>query len=89
MTLFLFQSSVSFIAYSMLAIEGKLNTLADKPVHFVFGLKDTAITTVDFERWQKHFSKGDVILLQEAGHFTQEDSPESFSFMLRKILKQI
>ncbi|SIT11772.1 haloalkane dehalogenase [Zobellia uliginosa] len=70
-------------------IEGKLNTLADKPVHFVFGLKDTAVTTIDFERWQKHFPKGDVILLQEAGHFTQEDSPESFGFMLRKILKQI
>ena len=71
-------------------IENRLNTLADKPVHFIFGMKDKAVATPEnLDRWRKHFPNADVLQLQDAGHFTQEDSPESFVFMLSKILKQL
>lgn len=71
-------------------IEGRLTTLADKPVHMIFGMKDKAVATTDnIDRWRKHFPNADVLLLQDAGHFSQEDSPESFCFMLSKILKSL
>ncbi|WP_082828087.1 MULTISPECIES: alpha/beta fold hydrolase [unclassified Marinomonas] len=69
-------------------IEERLTTLADKPAHIIFGMKDKAVATKDnIDRWCRHFPNADVLLLQDAGHFTQEDSPESFCFMLSKILK--
>lgn len=71
-------------------VEDKLHTLADKPIHFIFGMKDQAVATPEnLKRWQSHFPSADVLMLQDAGHYTQEDSPESFSFMLRKIMKTI
>lgn len=71
-------------------IEGRLNSLAGKPVHLIFGMKDKALATKNnLDRWRKHFPEADVLLLQNAGHFTQEDSPDSFCYMLSKILKQI
>ena len=71
-------------------IESRLHTIADKPVHIIFGMKDKAVATTDnIDRWRKHFPNADVLLLQDAGHFSQEDSPESFCFMLSKILKSL
>lgn len=71
-------------------IEGRLKNLADKPVHMIFGMKDKAVATTDnIDRWRKHFPNADVLLLQDTGHFSQEDSPESFCFMLSKILKSL
>lgn len=70
-------------------LESKLNTLSTKPVEFIFGLKDFALATRDIQdKWRSIFPKAPVQLLPEAGHFTQEDSPESFVFSLRRIMKQ-
>ncbi|PSW15775.1 alpha/beta hydrolase [Photobacterium rosenbergii] len=71
-------------------MESRLHTLSDKPVQLIFGMKDKAVGTPDIiERWRTHYPQADVLLLQDADHFTPEDSPESFSYSLRKILKKI
>jgi len=71
-------------------LEGKLNTLQDKPVELIFGLKDDTVASQSIQdKWRSIFPKAPVQLLPEAGHFTQEDSPESFVFSLRRILKNI
>lgn len=71
-------------------LESKLNTLKDKQVEFIFGLKDVAVASQDIQdKWRSIFPNAPVQLLADAGHFTQEDSPESFVFSLRRILKNI
>ncbi|GEM81497.1 alpha/beta fold hydrolase [Vibrio superstes] len=71
-------------------IEDRLDTLAGKPVHFIFGLKDELTANDEsIARWRSHFPNADLLLLPNANHFTQEDSPESFVFALRKLLKEV
>ena len=71
-------------------LESKLNTLQDKPVELIFGLKDDVVASKEIQdKWRVIFPKAPVQLLPEAGHFTQEDSPESFVFSLRRMMKNI
>ena len=71
-------------------LESKLNTLQDKPVELIFGLKDDVVASKEIQdKWRIIFPKAPVQLLPEAGHFTQEDSPESFVFSLRRMMKNI
>lgn len=71
-------------------IESKLDTLSDKPIELIFGLKDEVLGTPDIqEKWRGFYPNAPVQLLPNANHFTQEDSPESFVFSLRRILKQL
>lgn len=71
-------------------LEGRLPTLADKPVELIFGLKDFTLgTPAVIARWQAHFPDAPITKLPEANHFTQEDSPESFETSIRNILRQV
>ncbi|MAU14518.1 MAG: alpha/beta hydrolase [Muricauda sp.] len=71
-------------------LESKLQILQGKPIEFIFGLKDDAVASQDIQdKWQTIYPDAEVQLLPEAGHFTQEDSPESFVFALRRILKKL
>ncbi|MRT92888.1 alpha/beta fold hydrolase [Ancylomarina sp. 16SWW S1-10-2] len=71
-------------------LEGKLSTLKDKPVELIFGLKDDVVASQHIQdKWRTYFPKAPVQLLPDAGHFTQEDSPESFVFSLRRMMKKI
>ncbi len=71
-------------------LEGRLSTLSAKPVELIFGLKDDVVANEGIQdKWRTHFPNAPVQLIPDAGHFTQEDSPESFVFSLRRILKQI
>jgi len=86
----IFPQQITLAADWLVDLEGKLNTLQDKPVEFIFGLKDDTVASQDIQdKWRSIFPKAPVQLLPEAGHFTQEDSPESFVFSLRRILKNI
>ena len=71
-------------------LEGRLHTLADKPVEFIFGLKDFLLATPEVRaRWKSHFPEAPVLLLEDANHFSQEDSPESYALSLRRIMAQV
>ena len=71
-------------------LEGKLSTLKEKPVELIFGLKDDVVGSQDIQdKWRSIFPKAPVQLLPDAGHFTQEDSPESFVFSLRRMMKNL
>jgi len=83
-----FPAQVTLAADWLEVLEGKLNTLQDKPVEFIFGLKDETVASQDIQdKWRSIYPKAPVQLLPDAGHFTQEDSPESFVFSLRRIMK--
>lgn len=85
-----FPQQITLAADWLENLEGKLNTLQDKPIELIFGLKDDVVASQDIQnKWRSIFPKAPVQLLPEAGHFTQEDSPESFVFSLRRILKNI
>ncbi|WP_178983651.1 alpha/beta fold hydrolase [Winogradskyella helgolandensis] len=71
-------------------LESKLSTLQEKPVELIFGLKDDVVASQDIQdKWRSYFPKAPVQLLPDAGHFTQEDSPESYVFSLRRLLKNL
>ncbi len=74
----------------LIELEGRLKTLSDKPVELVFGLKDDQLATPEVqEKWRSYFPNAPMQLVPSAGHFTQEDTPESIVFSLRRIMKQI
>lgn len=85
-----FPAQITLAASWLEELEGKLNTLQDKPIELIFGLKDDIVASQDIQdKWRSIFPKAPVQLLPEAGHFTQEDNPESFVFSLRRLLKNI
>jgi len=85
-----FPQQITIAAPWLDELEGRLNTLSDKPIELIFGLKDDVVASQNVrDKWRSHFPDAPVQLIPDAGHFTQEDSPESFVFSLRRMLKQI
>ncbi|MGB6328715.1 MAG: alpha/beta fold hydrolase, partial [Halarcobacter sp.] len=71
-------------------LETKLPLLADKPVEFIFGEKDPWLSDpATIAKWRSFYPNGNVQILANVNHYTQEDSPESFVFSLRRIIKEI
>jgi len=71
------------------SIEQRLPVLADKPIELIFGLKDFALATPEIqEKWLSLYPNANVQKLPDAGHFTQEDNPESFAVAIRRILNK-
>jgi len=56
-----------------------LETIADKPALIVWGTEDFAFQEPERERFEEIFKKHKTILLEEAGHFIQEDAPHEIS----------
>lgn len=64
--------------------------LRDLPVEMIFGLLDPAAGSTDVrDKWLSHFPAAQVKLVDNAGHFTQEDTPESYIAALHRILAHI
>ena len=71
-------------------LESKLPLLKGKPVEFIFGAKDPWFGTKEnIEKWQSFYPNGNLQVITNANHYIQEDSPESFIFALRRLLKEI
>lgn len=70
-------------------IESRLNSLAAKPVEFVFGLKDLISRPADIAIWLKHYPEAGVQKIPQAGHFTQEECPENYVVAIDKIIKML
>lgn len=85
----IFPQQITLAEPWLVELETKLPRLKDKPVELIFGLKDDVVASQNIQdKWRSLFPKAPVQLLPDAGHFTQEDSPESFVFSLRRILKK-
>ncbi|MBE0391221.1 Haloalkane dehalogenase 2 [Flavobacterium sp. PL0002] len=70
-------------------IEEKLQLLADKPVELILGEKNRTLGNPEsIAKWRSFYPNANVQLFPDADHFTQEESPESFVFALRRILKE-
>lgn len=68
----------------------RMESLSDKPVELIFGLKDDFLGNENVQkRWRSMYPDATVHLLPDAGHFSQEDSPESFVFSLKRLLQKI
>lgn len=65
-------------------IKLKLNTLAERPVLFVWGLKDFAFKQPELSRFESIFVQHQTVLLENAGHFIQEDEPVKISNAIYK-----
>lgn len=62
------------------AIEGaKLaSAFADKPIKIVWPMKDVAFSTETLDgMWLRDFPHADVVRVEDAGHYIQEDAPET------------
>ncbi len=66
-------------------IESRLHLLRNKPVEFVFGLKDLLSTPGEIGKWLKHFPDAGVQKIAGANHFTQEDCPDNYVIAIRNI----
>lgn len=68
-------------------LEEQLPRLRDKPVLFLWGLKDRYFQQHFLERWEQALPRHKTVTFAEAGHFIQEDVPEQLAAVLQKFLK--
>jgi haloalkane dehalogenase len=60
-----------------------LNRLSDRPALLVWGMKDFAFQAPERERFEALFPDHETVLLKNAGHFIQEDSPREIAAAIR------
>ncbi len=64
-------------------VESGLASLRDKPALLVWGMKDFAFKKEEKLRFEATFPNHTSVILPEASHFVQEDSPEEISRAIR------
>lgn len=57
--------------------------LSERPALIVWGLKDFAFQEPERTRFESLFPKHSTVLLENAGHFIQEDAPEAIAAAIR------
>jgi len=62
----------------------QLDTLSDRPVLFVWGMQDFAFQKPELSRFESIFQKHQTVLLENAGHFIQEDALGNIADAIRK-----
>lgn len=60
----------------LVEVERNLHRLAEHPVLLVWGMLDVAFRAEERARFEKIFPGHELVLLDEANHFIQEDAPE-------------
>ncbi|WP_373497326.1 alpha/beta fold hydrolase [Aquiflexum sp.] len=60
--------------------------ISDKPVLFLWGMKDPIITPKYLEKFEQGFSKSKTVKLEESGHFPQEEEAEKVVKSVRGFL---
>jgi haloalkane dehalogenase len=70
--------------------ENGLAKLRDKPVEFVWAMKDPAFGQEKFiARWQSYFPGAPVDRVADASHFIQEDAPDRVAAAVKRVLGRI
>jgi len=73
--------------YQTLAdLEQRLPQLADRPVQFIWGMKDWCFTPACLERLLAHFPDAQVHRLADAGHYVVEDAHERIVPLVEEFL---
>lgn len=67
-------------------LEARLSVLRDKPALFLWAQRDFAFKTDAYQRLKRHFSRQDTVLLDQAGHFLQEDQPDEICNAIRSFV---
>jgi haloalkane dehalogenase len=60
-----------------------LESLSDRPALIVWGMQDFAFQTSERVRFERVFSHHQTLLLENAGHFIQEDAPGEIATAIR------
>lgn len=69
-------------------IEARLPALKGKPVQFIFGTADhEMMSEYNIEKWKSYFPEARIRVVEDAKHFTQEDTPESFIEAIEELLQ--
>lgn len=85
-----FPAEINGSAEWVAEIEARMPALQDKPVEFIFGLQDGA-TTSDYSlnKWKEWFPDAPIQIVEDADHFTQEDTPESYVIAINRLLEKV
>jgi haloalkane dehalogenase len=65
----------------------KMDVLSNKPVSIVWGMKDTFVPASLLNRWTEKFPLAEVIKVEEAGHFVQEECPAQISAGIKALTR--
>lgn len=65
-----------------------LHTLSDRPALLVWGMQDFAFQEPERSRFESIFPDHKTVLLENAGHFIQEDAPKEITIAIRNWHKQ-
>ncbi len=60
--------------------------LSNKPILFVWGMKDPIITSDYLEKFGKGFTNTKIVKLPNCGHFPQEEQAEEVSNAIKEFL---
>jgi len=77
------QDADKFLSY----VSENLHTLSDRPALLVWGMQDFAFQEPERSRFEATFPKHKTVLLENAGHFIQEDAPKEIADAIRDWLK--
>lgn len=67
-------------------LEQDLHVLADKPIHFVWGMKDWCFVPECMRRLQRAFPNATRTELSDVGHYVMEEAPDEVEDALRQLL---
>ncbi|MRG44108.1 alpha/beta fold hydrolase [Chitinophaga sp. SYP-B3965] len=68
------------------ALWNKKETIANKPTLFIWGMKDPFIKPAHLDKFQTGFPNSTTLKLETAGHFPQEEQPETVTRTILKFL---
>lgn len=69
-------------------IHQRLPSLSDRPVLLTWGMKDFAFKDPERNRFESIFPNHETVLLDNSGHFIQEDAPHEIATAIRVWLQQ-
>jgi haloalkane dehalogenase len=67
-------------------IEEGLSQFADRPMLFVWGMRDWCFTPAFLDEWVRRFPQAEVQRLEQASHFVFEDAPDAVLAHVRQFL---
>ena len=74
----------------LLALERRLDAIADRPVELLWGERDPLFSSPAFDaRWRRHFVSARSERIADAGHFLQEERPERVAAATLRLLDRI